>query len=60
MKKALSLYEQVQAAKQNVNTWPESVKSATNVRYSDFFPDAKRTSTETAETKKNEKELAKA
>jgi hypothetical protein len=43
MKKSLSLYDQVQAAKQNVESWPNSVRLATDVRYSDIFPGAKTT-----------------
>lgn len=37
MKKPLSLAEQVKAARKEVESWPESVKSATEFRYSDFF-----------------------
>lgn len=37
MRKPLSLIEQVKAARAEVDNWPESVKSATDFRYSDFF-----------------------
>ena len=37
MKKTMSLIEQVHAARVAVNSWPESVKSATDIRHSDFF-----------------------
>lgn len=39
MKRALSWTEQVQAAQKEVGTWPESVKTATDFRHSDFFQD---------------------
>lgn len=37
MKKTMSLVEQVQAARMVVESWPESVRSATDLRHSDFF-----------------------
>lgn len=37
MKKTLSLVEQVKAARAEVESWPESVRSATELRHSDFF-----------------------
>lgn len=37
MKKTLSLAEQVKAARAEVGTWPASVRSATELRHSDFF-----------------------
>jgi len=37
MKKTLSLAEQVKAARAEVESWPESVRSATELRHSDFF-----------------------
>lgn len=37
MKKTLSLAEQVKAARAEVESWPESVRSATEFRHSDFF-----------------------
>lgn len=39
MKKTLSLAEQVRAAREEVESWPESVRSATELRHSDFFHD---------------------
>ena len=38
MKKTLSLYDQVNEAKKEVDSWPDSIKSATVVCLSDFFP----------------------
>lgn len=37
MKKTLSLADQVKAARLEVKSWPESVRSATDLRHSDFF-----------------------
>lgn len=37
MKKPLSLAEQVKAARDEVASWPESVRSATELRHSDLF-----------------------
>lgn len=37
MKKTLSLAEQVKAARAEIESWPESVRAATEIRYSDFF-----------------------
>lgn len=37
MKKTLSLAEQVKAARAEVESWPVSVKSATELRRSDLF-----------------------
>lgn len=48
MKKNLSWTEQVQAAKKEVESWPESVKSATDFRYSDFFHSADESSCSTS------------
>lgn len=46
MKKSISLYEQVKAAKTEVDSWPESVKSATSVDYQTSVKRDKETSQE--------------
>lgn len=39
MKKTLSLVDQVKEAIKEVESWPDSVKSVTDLRHSDFFQD---------------------
>ncbi len=47
MKKNLSLHEQVKAAQREVEKWPDLVKSATDIHYSEFFRESFETSSST-------------
>lgn len=60
MKKPLSLYEQVQAAKQKVDSWPESVKSVTDIRFSDFFPNTQKAKLQSTDREAKEQNLEEA
>lgn len=57
MGKNLSWAAQVQAAQEEVSSWPESVKSATNFSYSELFQQQDRTSDHFSEQNEQNRQL---